>query len=101
MIRSGKKIREVHGADISVPALSQSFQSLGNKEILRGRREILMFLGFRSWVTVRKWRDRFSLPIRTGPNGRPWASRRELMMFLVTYDKLLREAKTTGIWEGR
>jgi hypothetical protein len=52
-----------------------------------GRKEILKFLGFGDWGTVRFLRKE-GLPIRYLPNGKPVLIKYEATEWLIAYDDL-------------
>ena len=66
------------------------------REMLRGRRQIMEFLGVRSWRTVRRYRDVYHLPILCMPSGRPVALRSMLIQYIVELNKLLEEENNKG-----
>lgn len=57
-------------------------------EIILGRKEILQFLRLQDWVTVKKWKKLYGLPIRKMPNGRPAIITAEIMAWIVKYEHI-------------
>jgi hypothetical protein len=60
--------------------------------LINGRKEILAFFkekyGITDWQTVRRWRKRFTFPIRYYPNGKPYLIPSEAIQWAINYDNL-------------
>ena len=70
------------------------------REVIRGRKALMAFFGVRSWKTMRRYRDKYRMPFLTGPNGRPWALRCELIRYLIILNELLEKERKTDKGSG-
>jgi hypothetical protein len=64
-------------------------------EFVKGRKEIMQFLGVKSWRTVRRWKKRYGLDrlILSLPNGRPVLMKSEIRMWFIRLNILLQQMK--------
>jgi hypothetical protein len=53
---------------------------------IKGRKAICIYLGV-TWITVRKWRRFYGLPIHTSPGGKPLALYHELDSWLIHFNE--------------
>jgi phage terminase Nu1 subunit (DNA packaging protein) len=71
---------------------------LNYDDLLRGRKEICAFLKV-SWQTVRRW-QRFGLPIRRLPNGKPLMLKHEVIQWIVLLDEKADKGAAKGLQKG-
>lgn len=73
--------------------MENSLNSLfDDDDFVKGRKEIMRFLGVKSWRTVRRWKKQYLRKlVFTLPNGRPVIMKSEIKAWFFRFNELVKE----------